>query len=165
MILRDWLVSVAFVAFAVVGCSTRSESFQAGCKTFGDKAVTIRLVDVQMQEIDGVVARVGRFEVTSRQPDPLYVRGWKRDFGFLAEFPTARLQVRKATWENVVPMIGSFHSEGDESTVISGERRMTLFARIEYGVPDGPQQIRLVLRTTEGVCLVSDAFLHTVAHQ
>jgi len=62
----------------------------------------------------------------------------------------------------VVPMIGSFHSEGDEPLSINGGATTNLFARIDFGVPVGTHQMRLVLKTTDKQCLISSTFTHEV---
>lgn len=165
MMLRHWLPGVALVAIVVLGCAASSDELHAGCKSLGEKKVSMRLVGVQTEQIDGSTVRVGRFEATSRYGGPLYIQGWKRDFGFLVEYPAVQLQVRTDGWKNVVPMIGSFHSEGNERTLLAGDGRMILLARIEFGVPEGVHEMRVVVRTTKGACLVSDAFFHTVPHR
>lgn len=136
----------------VAGCASL-----AGCRTAIDMP-EFRLTEIKVVELEGIPTRVGRFEVKNTLTQDLNLQGWAKEPGFFVEYPASRIQLRTNRWTDVTPMIGSFMSSGeDKATIRSGESRV-LLARVDFGVPAGRHEGRVVVQTIEGACLLSRPF-------
>lgn len=55
-------------------------------------------------------------------------------------------------------MIGSFMSDGDDKVTIRSGEREALLTRVDFGVPTGHHEARVVVQTADGDCLLSRQF-------
>ena len=128
------------------------------CKEVLVNSKGFRLVEIRTEQIDNIPVRVGQFEITNTHSASFVLHGWMRKSGFLVEYPTSWIQLKRDRWEDVVPMIGSFLSVGDEKLELSTGQKRIVLARVDFGVPAGRHEARIGIRTASGVCLFSSPF-------
>lgn len=143
------------------GCAASGEI--TACKEVLSKSVTFRLLDQFSDDIGGERVNLGRFELVSHYKGSLDVSGWQREPGFLVLDPIARIELwRERKWTDVVAAMGSWMTTGDQVLTIKYGEKHVLLVRLDYGIPAGKHEMRVVVRTKSGACFVSDSFFAEV---
>lgn len=155
------VVAVIALALSMFGCATDDQI--AGCREILSEKVTVRLLDQFSDEIDGERANFGRFELFSHYNGSLKVTGWQRAAGFLIVDPIARVELwRGQKWTDVLTTMGSWMTTGDHALTVKYQEKYVLLARLDYGIPEGKHEMRLVVQANDGLCFVSDSFFSEV---
>ena len=107
---------------------------------------------------NGVSSQIGVFRLINGTSKPLGLTGWRDTEGFFLEYPTAQLQRFDGDWVEVVPLLGSFSSFGDHEMQLRAGESALIFARVDFGIGQGPHKLRLLVTTANGGCAVSAPF-------
>lgn len=155
-----FIVTIALAA-NMFGCASSDRI--AGCDRVLTDSVTIRLIDQFADQVDGASTRLGRFEISSIHKDALEIPGSQQPRGFLVRDPIARVQLKgEKQWTDVLTVMGSWMSAGEHMLAIKYKEKRFVLAQLDYGVPEGKHEMRIVVRANNGMCLVSDPFFSEV---
>lgn len=155
------LVILLLIASAISGCKT-SELFP-GCHEVLNKAVTLRLVDQYVDEINGSKATIGRFALASSFDGTIEIQGWMKEKEFLVFEPTTQVQLRsEERWATALGILGSWSSEGTEVLKLAPRRNYVILARLDSGVAAGKHEMRVIIQANNGICIASDPFFSEI---
>jgi hypothetical protein len=129
-----------------------------GCPQGEVDRVSLALDRVGRGTLNEVPGMMGYFKLTNSSSTVIPLSGWFREGTFWLEFPVVTLQVKNGHWEDIIPMLGSFTTTGDDKKVVRPGESLGIAARIDFGVPPEARTARLLLHLPNKTCIVSKQF-------